>query len=772
MLANYGKRMLSLLLALVMVFSAVPVQAFADGAVEDHEHCEVCGQHECICPPVETEHVCDFAAGEVILPTCGAAGYTVYTCSGCGAVENRDATDATGEHSYTAGEPVAATPEAQGYTPYTCAGCGAVENRDFVDYVPVEEQPSEPAHVHEYVAGEPVAATPEAQGYTVYTCACGDSYQGDFTTYVAPQEPQEPEKWERVIPEDWTDEMIEIQEMIDKDVLDYWLFYYGFEMVQEEPFADLIRIWIAQQNEEEPSVEVSEELRAELKAQWEEIHTAIEDVVVNKMTDGERENVFAPLKEVQYLAESYTEAGLLTEEQAKALFIANPVFLAFADLIYEHGVAPSTLDTLNGLTNTGIGLVYSFNHASGCNDKNDCKWSASGTTVIGKVTGTQFSIFGVAYKRTCATTLTITNNMGEEANLTFKYNLANGGSMSGAISGTSGTYGPVKLAAGESISIEVTSQEGLPITTLTITDIALTPIKESIDVAFKTAANGKYTVKPSNGALQTITADTTIGNPDGISYELVAQPDSGYYLVGWVNDENTILSQASTYTLTPAEDAVVKPVFAKDGGEAVFAIGTATGASYSEDYVEYGVTVVAGTSFNYKTVALTHLYENLGAAITAAQSSSSKAVVLMNNGTITGNYTIPSGISLLIPCDDAGTMSTTSPLCKGLVGSPSGSIDAHKTLTMAPGSSITIASGGMMNVNAVLFAIGGSDRGGGSPLGGYGYVQMQGDSAITVQSGGNLYCYGYIDGLRKPSSLTRIRLAVKFTRRYLSAPRT
>ena len=39
-------------------------------------------------------HVCDFVAGEVVAPTYTAGGYTVYTCSGCGATENRDETPA------------------------------------------------------------------------------------------------------------------------------------------------------------------------------------------------------------------------------------------------------------------------------------------------------------------------------------------------------------------------------------------------------------------------------------------------------------------------------------------------------------------------------------------------------------------------------------------------------------------------------------------------------------------------------------------------------
>ena len=52
MTKNYVSKGLSLLLALIMVFSMLPTSAFA-AAEEDHEHCETCGEHDCICEPVE-----------------------------------------------------------------------------------------------------------------------------------------------------------------------------------------------------------------------------------------------------------------------------------------------------------------------------------------------------------------------------------------------------------------------------------------------------------------------------------------------------------------------------------------------------------------------------------------------------------------------------------------------------------------------------------------------------------------------------------------------
>ena len=192
MIAQFGKRMLAFLLVLTMVFSLVPVQAFAtETGNEGHDHgSEIAADPTT--PSTEAAiavvHEHDYVSSVTAEATCVETGAVTYTCE-CGNyyVEETDPT----EHSYEAAK-VEATPEAKGYTQYTCSVCGHTYEDNFVDYVPAETDPqpteSEPTeHVHDYVAGEKVAATAEAQGYTVYTCACGDSYNGDLVDYVAPE---------------------------------------------------------------------------------------------------------------------------------------------------------------------------------------------------------------------------------------------------------------------------------------------------------------------------------------------------------------------------------------------------------------------------------------------------------------------------------------------------------------------------------------------------------------------------------------------------------
>ena len=123
MIAQFGKRSIAFLLAIIMVFSLVPVQAFAAETDEhDHDHDSEIVATPTETVPLETEHEHVFVAGEVIAPTCGALGHTVYACE-CGATENRDTVAATGEHVYVATiyEPTATE---QGFTEHICTGCG------------------------------------------------------------------------------------------------------------------------------------------------------------------------------------------------------------------------------------------------------------------------------------------------------------------------------------------------------------------------------------------------------------------------------------------------------------------------------------------------------------------------------------------------------------------------------------------------------------------------------------------------------------------------
>ena len=54
-------------------------------------------------------------------------------------------------------------------------------------------------------------------------------------------------------------------------------------------------------------------------------------------------------------------------------------------------------------------------------------------------------------------------------------------------------------------------------------------------------------------------------------------------------------------------------------------------------------------------------YSDLNDAITAAQSGTDKTIVVATDGSLSGSYTIPAGVTLLVPFDDANTLYKETP---------------------------------------------------------------------------------------------------------------
>ena len=149
-----------------------------------------------------------------------------------------------------------------------------------------------------------------------------------------------------------------------------------------------------------------------------------------------------------------------------------------------------------------------------------------------------------------------------------------------------------------------------------------------------------------------------------------------------------------------------------------------------------------------KTVAVTfattqpfkvggNFYTDLQSAITAAGSSGT-IIVVENAYVPAGNYTIPSGVTLLVPFDDAYTCYTTTP---GSTYSGTVTTGAYKILTLGNGANITV--NGSISVSAKQY---GTQPYGGCVTGLHGRIHMKGTSRITLKSGANLYCWGYLTG--------------------------
>ena len=128
--------------------------------------CAVCSQTKTEVIPATGTHT--FVFTKNIAPTCTEAGYDLYTCSGCGASEQRNVKPALG-HKWDSGtvttEPTEKDP---GTMTYTCTVCGQTKT---------EVIPATGPHTHVWGEGTvTVAPTETTPGVRTYTCTvCGQT---------------------------------------------------------------------------------------------------------------------------------------------------------------------------------------------------------------------------------------------------------------------------------------------------------------------------------------------------------------------------------------------------------------------------------------------------------------------------------------------------------------------------------------------------------------------------------------------------------------------
>ena len=350
----------------------------------------------------------------------------------------------------------------------------------------------------------------------------------------------------------------------------------------------------------------------------------------------------------------------------------------------------ATSGTVTGLADENIGLSFS-------GDADDA-WGASGTTI----TGTVVSIGGTCSDTSYNSTLTIKNNKDTKATLSFNYAVEqNSGTIkvNGTAVTTNGSFSK-ELAAGETITVYIKSGSTTA-TKITMTNVALVS-DVTATTTFVPAENGTYTVDG-----KTVTEEYSNTQSSMTAYQVVATPAEGYQFLGW-------------YNLTTGK-----------------CIATAASTALN---VESNCTITA--KFASKTVALFETggqrFADLNEAVSYAQANRQSKITLATDGSISGTYTIPTGITLLIPFDAAGTLYTDAPAA--IRTTPASK--PFRTLTMSEGTSITV--NGAISLGGRYFAAGGGQQG--RPVGDYGYIKMADNSSITVKNGGKLYAWGFISG--------------------------
>lgn len=348
----------------------------------------------------------------------------------------------------------------------------------------------------------------------------------------------------------------------------------------------------------------------------------------------------------------------------------------------------ATSGEVTGLSNENIGLSFK--------GKANATWTANKTTVVG-------SAVSSSVVSSADSTLTITNKKGQDATLSFDYAVA-------ADSGTvevggkkvtgNGTFSKV-LASGEFVTVNLNSKRKAQTTGVTLTNISLISDVEA-SVTFKPAENGSYTVDG-----RAIVEDDSRIVSSLTAYKLVATPAEGYKFFGWYDGTN------DKYISTDAEASL----------------------NFENDFWITAKFIAEDAAvFSTGNIPFTDLNE---AADYALKKGLDK-ITLISDGTITGKYTIPAGITLLIPFDDAETLYTTTPAYTTI----SEAQKAYKVLTLASGASIDVY--GAISVGGKHYTSSSQDCC--RPAGAYGQIKMQQGSQIVINDSANLYAWGYITG--------------------------
>ena len=341
----------------------------------------------------------------------------------------------------------------------------------------------------------------------------------------------------------------------------------------------------------------------------------------------------------------------------------------------------------------------------------DATWTFKNGVITGSVTAKSSSgCSGTTYTERSGT-LTFTNNSGGEAVFAFDFEISpNGGTVSIQKEGkTAGGSYDKSLAVGETVEVVITSNAAnATATTITISNLSLEAPHE-VETVFVPSENGTYTVDG-----KAISIETAITKKSDTDYSLVATPASGYKFMGWYSEtKGDYFSFDAKANLKMKEAQRVTAKFVPSS-TAIFGV---SGAAFTD----------------------------LNEAVNYAVANGKPIIVLLSNGTLpAGDYTIPAGKTLLIPFDAANTVYTETP--EGVYGNHANP-SAFRTLTMASGASITVESGGAISVPSKLSATGtGSGSWNGTPTGKHGRIDMAEGSTITINSGANLYAYGYISG--------------------------
>ena len=325
----------------------------------------------------------------------------------------------------------------------------------------------------------------------------------------------------------------------------------------------------------------------------------------------------------------------------------------------------------------------------------DNSMSGGAVTVTAKGSG---GLFGMGASSKTAT-ITIQNKSNSTATLSFDWTTdsVNELKIDGTkYTGSSGTFSKV-MDPGTSFTATITTAKNNTTNKLVMKNFSVVAAASSSKVTFQHNELGSITV----AGKATASGSTVEITKDGAA--LVAKAVSGAVFLGWVDmSDDSIISREPTFTLKPAADMEVMAAFASASTDAWFEV--------NGKYLVNNLTVACGKG---------------------------TIVTLASNGTLRqGNYTIPAGVTLLIPYDNVGTVTTTEPT---IVETDRVTPTAFRTLKLATGTNLAV--NGTLAVAGTV-----TTKNHGHVTGPYGHISMASNSVISVASGAKLYAWGYISG--------------------------
>ncbi|MBQ3180140.1 MAG: hypothetical protein IJB55_02170, partial [Firmicutes bacterium] len=481
---------------------------------------------------------------------------------------------------------------------------------------------------------------------------------------------------------------------------------------------------------DEASGDLLAEVQADMDAILEDYYIEVgmaEDEIAYVIQTADYSGKANPMDAINALEQK--AAGLTEDELAQLQdYESTATFVAFYDVLDQMmtpmAVASSgTYEPVEGVT-VGVSGAADDSMSNGA-----VKVTAKGSA----------GFWGIGASAKTAT-ITITNSSNTNAELSFDWKATDVNSLS--IDGNQyaeldGSFSKM-VKAGENFTITITTAKNNTENKLEMSNFNLSAAT-SFDVTF--------VFDMSLGSVKV--ADNTISDGDKVEVSpngsrIVASANANSKFLCWVDDaDNKILSTEDEFTLlaTKSENMTIKAVFIDKASESPwFMIGKPEAYHYESTY-DLVLFKGTATEFDYYAIKDGYLFDDLNEAAAAAKEhSANKAIVLMNDATLpAGEYTIPAGVTLLIPFDDANTMYTTAAVSTDSYDKPK----AYRTLKLANGANLTV--NGAMSVSA-KHRYAQSAKEGGSPTGAVGFVEMQSGSNITVNDGAALYAYGFVTG--------------------------